>query len=90
MADTTTITIRISQETKAALDRLAELTHRSRSFLTSEALNQYLHDEVEIAEGIVQGLADAEAGRVVPHEQVMDEIDAMIAAARKKQARKSA
>ena len=90
MAETTTITIRISQETKAALDRLAQLTKRSRSFLASEALAQYLHDEVEIAEGIQRGIEDADAGRVTPHEEVMAELREIISNASKRQQKKSA
>ena len=90
MAETTTITVRISPETKAELDRLAALTRRSRSFLAADALTRYLGEELEIVDGILAGLADADAGRVVPHEEVVADLERIIAQARKRQQRKSA
>jgi predicted transcriptional regulator len=36
--------------------------------------------ETKIVEGIKRGIADAKAGRVVPHEVAMAEIDAVIEA----------
>lgn len=36
--------------------------------------------ETEVLEGIKRGIADAKAGRLVPHEAAMAEIDAVIAA----------
>lgn len=83
MAETTTITVRIPVETKKKLDRLAELTQRSRSYLAEEALDIYTRYELEIVEGIVKGLEDVEAGRVVPHEQAMAEIYEVIETAKK-------
>ena len=40
--------------------------------------------ELQIIEGINRGLADVEAGRVVPHEQVMVEAGQIIAEAKRK------
>lgn len=83
MAETTTITVRVPVEIKAKLDRLAELTDRSRSYLASEALEIYTRYELEIVEGILEGIADDEAGRTFTHEEVMSEIDKIIADASK-------
>ena len=90
MAETTTITVRISMDAKAAIDRLAQLTKRSRSYLMAEALAQYLPEELDAVEGIQKGLEDLEAGRVIPHDEVMADLDAVVERARKKQQRKSA
>jgi predicted transcriptional regulator len=90
MAETTTMTIRVPLELKAKLDRLAGLTRRSRSYLAAEALEIYARNELEIVEGILQGLADVEAGRVVPHEQVAAELRAIIAKAKRKAKRRVA
>ena len=90
MAETTTITVRVSLDTRSKLDRLAGLTRRSRSFLASEALESYLAEEMEIVEGIQRGIEDADAGRTVPHETVMSELKAVVEKARKKQQRKIA
>ena len=79
----TTMTVRLPEATKERLGRLAERTRRSRSFLAGEAISAYVERELAIIDGIEQGLADMEAGRIVPHEDVMAEIDAIIEAAAK-------
>lgn len=56
------------------LDRIASATSRSRSFLAGEAVAAYVDRELEIIDGIKRGMADAEAGRLVPHEEAMAEI----------------
>jgi predicted transcriptional regulator len=38
----TTMTIRLEEDTKARLDALAESTNRSRSFLAAEAIREYI------------------------------------------------
>jgi len=89
MTASTTMTIRVSPETKRKLERIANDTKRSKSFLAAEAVSAYVDRETEIIEGIKRGLADVEAGRVVPHKQVMTEARRIIAdAKRKKAARK--
>ncbi|QUD87243.1 CopG family ribbon-helix-helix protein [Phenylobacterium montanum] len=81
MASSTTMTIRVSTDVKEKLDRLAQDTRRSRSFLAGEAVSNYVDRELEIIEGIKRGLADVEAGRVVSHDEAMAEIEAVIKAA---------
>ncbi len=74
MPVSTTMTIRVSPELKKKLDRIASATSRSRSFLAGEAVAAYVDRELEIIDGIERGMADAEAGRLVPHEEAMAEI----------------
>ncbi|RVH38553.1 CopG family ribbon-helix-helix protein [Sinorhizobium meliloti] len=74
MPVSTTMTIRVSLELKKKLDRIASATSRSRSFLAGEAVAAYVDRELEIIDGIKRGMADAEAGRLVPHEEAMAEI----------------
>ncbi|MGK9283750.1 CopG family ribbon-helix-helix protein [Sinorhizobium meliloti] len=78
MPVSTTMTIRVSPELKKKLDRIASATSRSRSFLAGEALAAYVDRELEIIDGIKRGMADAEAGRLVPHEEAMVEIFSLI------------
>jgi predicted transcriptional regulator len=78
MPASTTLTIRLSPDTKAKLARLAEGTRRSRAFLAGEAVAAYVERELAIAEGIERGLVDVEAGRLVPHEEAMAELYAVI------------
>lgn len=81
----TTMTVRLSSDAKDKLSRLAEHTNRSLSFLAAQAIADYAERELAIVEGIEQGLEDAKAGRVVPHDEAMRRLHAVIdqAAARK-------
>jgi predicted transcriptional regulator len=82
MPASTTMTIRISDDLKHSLTRLAAETRRSNSFLASEAVQAYVARELAIIDGIHRGMADVAAGRTVPHDAAMDELDAAIAALR--------
>lgn len=77
----TTLSIRISEELLAKLDRLAAATQRSKSFLAVEAISSYVAHELPIVEGIAKALADIDAGNWVSHEEVMREMDEIIKAA---------
>ena len=88
MAATETMTIRVSAETKRKLERIADDTRRSKSFLAGEAVTAYVDRELEIIEGIKRGLADVEAGRVVSHDEAMAEIYAAIDAVEAERGRK--
>ena len=83
MVASSTMTIRVTPDLKEKLGRLAHNTRRSRSYLAAEAVESYVDRELEIIEGIQRGLADMKAGRVTPHSEAMDRIDAAIAAASK-------
>lgn len=86
--NSTTMTIRVPLEVSDKLSRLAKGTDRSRSYLAAAALSAYVDRELEIIEGIQQGLADVAAGRVIPHEQVVVQAEAIIAEARKAKAKR--
>lgn len=76
------MTIRISTELKEKLERLSDDTRRSKSFLAGEAVGAYVERELAIIEGVKRGLADVEAGRVLTHEDAMNEIYGAIEQAR--------
>lgn len=86
MSESTTMTIRVSPELKERLGRLAHDTRRSKSFLAAEAVSAYVDRELAIIEGIQAGMRDARAGRTVPHEQAVAELQAVIDAARGRKA----
>jgi predicted transcriptional regulator len=86
MNASTTMTIRVPADLKEKLDRLADGTRRSRSYLAAEAVSAYVERELAIIEGVQRGLADVEAGRVTPHDEAMDQVDALIAGARNRKA----
>lgn len=78
MAETTTLTIEISAETEAKLARLEQLSQTSRAALAAEALEEFVTRELEDCEGVLEGIADVEAGRVFTSEQVLAEMDRRI------------
>lgn len=58
----TTMTIRLEDEVKDRLDRLAESTQRSKSFLAAEAIRSFVEiNEWQVAE-IREALDEADAG----------------------------
>ena len=81
MPASTTLTVRLTPEVKERLGRLADTTHRTKSFLAAEAITAYVAREAEIIGGIERGLADMKAGRLVPHGEAMARLEATIAAA---------
>ncbi|MEJ1979266.1 MAG: CopG family transcriptional regulator [Acetobacteraceae bacterium] len=82
MADSSTLTVRLSNQTKDRLDTLAGRTRRTRSFLAAEAIADYVTRELAIVESVEHGRADVQAGRVTSHEDVAREARAVIEAAR--------
>ena len=86
MTASTTMTIRVSPETKQKLERIAGETRRSKSFLAAEAVSAYVERELDIIDGIRRGMADVAAGRVLPHDEAMAELHAVIDAAEAKRA----
>ena len=58
----TTMTIRLDDEVKDRLARLADSTHRSKSYLAAEAIRAFVEiNEWQVAE-IREALAEADAG----------------------------
>ena len=78
MTASTTMTIRVTPDLKEKLGRLAHDTRRSKSFLAADAVRAYVERELEIIDGVQRGLADVDAGHVVPHDRAMAEIDEVI------------
>lgn len=68
--DTAILTIRIPQEVKAQLDKLAEATHRSKSFLGSEAIQRYVDLEAWQIGEIQQAILEADANDFASDEEV--------------------
>ena len=82
MPDSSTLTVRLSNQTKDQLATLANRTRRTRSFLAAEAIADYVTRELAIVEAVENGRADVRAGRVTPHEDVAREARGTIEAAR--------
>lgn len=86
----TTITVRVSSELRVRLEAIAKETRRSKSFLSNEAIERFVENEEEFIESIKQARQDIAEGRGILHEQVMREIDEMIADAERFHAFKNA
>lgn len=66
----TTMTIRLEEDVKVRLDKLADSTHRSRSFLAAEAIQTFVEiNEWQIAE-IETALGEADAGDFASEKEV--------------------
>lgn len=59
--ETTTLTLRVPIEMKERLDKLADATHRSKSYLAGEALRQYIDLEAWQIGEIQLALKEADA-----------------------------
>lgn len=71
---TTTLTLRVPVEVKDQLDKLADATHRSKSYLAGEALRQYIALEAWQISEIQRALKEADAGDFATD----DELDSVV------------
>ena len=78
-------TVRISPEKQHQLDALAQALDRSRNWIVSDAIDQYLAVQAWQIEQIRQGVEEADRGELVPHEEVSTEARAKIRQARDSQ-----
>lgn len=62
MAATSIVTVRLDEQLKRRLEALAQGTKRSKSFLASEAIAQYLEREAWQIEETQKALEEADAG----------------------------
>ena len=68
--DTATLTLRVPMEVKDQLDKLADATHRTKSYLAGEAIRRYLELEAWQVGEIQQALKEADAGDFATDEEV--------------------
>ena len=64
------MTVRIEPETRKALDALADVLDRDRSYVITEALHAYLEMHRWQLQHIRQGLREADAGEFVRESDV--------------------
>ncbi len=75
---TEAFTIRADGETVRRLDQLAKQLDRSRNYLVNQAIQEYLDLHAWQIQKIEEGIAAADRDEVIPHEDVMAEMDALI------------
>jgi predicted transcriptional regulator len=72
--ETAILTLRVPVDIKDQLDKLADATQRSKSFLAGEAIRQYLDLEAWQIGEIQQAIVEADAGDFATD----DEVDAVV------------
>jgi RHH-type rel operon transcriptional repressor/antitoxin RelB len=76
MAETITLTVRLTRETKDRLDALALSTRRSKAFLAAAAIDAYVAANAWQVEAMGAAVAEADAGGAFfEHEDVMDHLE---------------
>jgi RHH-type transcriptional regulator, rel operon repressor / antitoxin RelB len=84
-----TVTFRAPGDKIKALDSLAALQQRDRSFVLNEAVDQYLSlNEYHVAL-IKEGIRQADAGELVPHEEVGRRLAALMKPTARKLSKKA-
>lgn len=73
------ISLRLPAELIETLDKIAAALDRPRSWVMLRALKQYIADEGQEVLDIQEGIAEAERGETVPIEDVLADIDEIIA-----------
>jgi predicted transcriptional regulator len=66
----TTITVRLNKRTKNALEQIAAHEKRTKSFVASQAIEDYVFVYEAQIEGIKKAIASADAGKFSSHEDV--------------------
>ena len=75
----TTLTIRMDEQTKDRLESFAKSLDRSKSYIVTHAIEEYLEvNEWQIGE-IIAGMREADTGRMVEHDKVKAKWEAKLA-----------
>ena len=78
------VSLRVPADLIETLDKIAAALERSRSWVMLRALRQYIADEGQEVLDVQEGIAEAERGEMVPIEDVLAEMDEIIARAEAK------
>lgn len=71
MTETILVSTRVSADLAERLAALAQKTHRSKSFLAAQAIEEFLNVQEWQVEAIKEGLAAADRGDLKTHEQAI-------------------
>ncbi|MDO9139272.1 MAG: ribbon-helix-helix protein, CopG family [Methylobacter sp.] len=75
---TEAFTVNAEAELVHQLDHLADSLARSRNDVVNQALKEYLEQHVWQIEKITQGIAAADLGELIDHDDVMSEMEDLI------------
>jgi RHH-type transcriptional regulator, rel operon repressor / antitoxin RelB len=68
------ISLRVPEDLAARLDSLSKATERSRSYLATLAIEEFVAVQEWQVEAIKAGMVDAQEGEVVSHEKAVAEL----------------
>jgi RHH-type transcriptional regulator, rel operon repressor / antitoxin RelB len=68
------LSVRMPEELAGRLTNLAKATDRSKSYLAALAIEEFIATQEWQVQAIKEGIADAEAGRVVGHDEAVKEL----------------
>ncbi|MDD2760977.1 MAG: ribbon-helix-helix protein, CopG family [Methylomonas sp.] len=74
---TEAFTVRTESDIVHQLDSMAGALDRSRNYLVNQALREYLKTHARPIEKVTQGIAAADCGEVLEHEEVIKEMEAI-------------
>jgi predicted transcriptional regulator len=80
------VSIRLPADVIETLDKVAAILERPRSWVILRAIRQYLADEGQEMLDVQEGIAELERGEGIPIEDVLAEMDEIIAKAEVKRA----
>ena len=78
------VSLRVPADLIETLDKIAAALERSRSWVMLRALRQYVADEGQEVLDVQEGIAELDRGEGIPIEDVLAEIDEIIAEAEAK------
>ena len=82
MGDSAILTVRVAGRTKDQRGAPAGRMRQRGDISAAEAIAAHVERELAIVEGIERGRADVRESRIVPHDDVVCEAQAIVAAAR--------
>lgn len=65
------LSIRVSQDLASRLEKLAQATERSRSYLAAQAIEEFIAVQEWQVEAIKDGVAAADRGELVSHDEAL-------------------
>lgn len=81
MIKAASLTVRVKPDTRSRIETLARATHRSKSYVIEEALEQYLDVNEWQVKGIQDALIEADSNEAifVDHDEVLAQREAKLA-----------
>jgi predicted transcriptional regulator len=79
MSKSAVITARVDEGTLELVDRVAKAKGRSRAWFVANAVQRFAESEAEYLAFVQEGIDALDRGESIPHDEVMAELDEMIA-----------